>query len=882
MRAWHRAHAWAKALIGSSRMESEMDAEMRFHVEARAEDLEREGLRRAEALKRARVEFGGLERAKEECRDARGVSLVESLLRDVRFGARVLLKNPGFSITAVLTLALGIGANTAIFSVVNTVLLRPLPYKNADRLVTVWTYNRTRGYTTELVSPLDFQDWRAENHVFEGLAASTDAAYTLTGSGEPVPVTAYSFSADYFRLLAVEPIVGRTFLDDEEQPGKNHVVVLSYPFWQTHFGGDRGLIGRDITLDGIPYTVVGVMPPQFSYPPRTEMWTPLIPDPQAAGDRAYRYLRVLGRLKPGVSMDQARAEMNGLAARLATEYAATNKEDDAINLISLREMISGDVRPALLVLFTAVGLVMLIACANVANLLLTRAAARQKEVTMRGTLGASRARLVRQFLTESVLLGVIGGLVGIALASWSTKALLVMFRTGVMNLNIPQLEKIPIDGWVLVFTVAMSLATGILFGLAPALRTSLAGNETLKESGRGLTQSARWRRFRNVLVVSELAMSIVLLTAAGLTLKSFLELMEGDLGFRPDQVLTLRVMPPGSKYGTEAKLTAFGDQVLERIRALPGVQSAGTVTFLPLSGWYGNRAVGMAQDPSPRTGWPKVVWSSATPDYFRAMGIPLIRGRFFSDADRPGTPHVAILSKSLAHQLSAGNEDPIGKQIEVQGVEGLVEVVGVVGDVRQLGVAAAMASEVYLPFAQVPAPILCFAVRTTGPVLGLPKAAESAIWAVDKDQSVGYVMSMNDLVSDSVAPERVVAMVLGTFAGLALLMASIGIYGVIENSAQQRTHEIGIRMALGARAGEILRDVMSQGWRLVLAGSAIGVVAALGLMRFISSVLYGVRPVDPAAFSAATVLLLAVALVACWIPARRATRVEPMVALRYE
>jgi predicted permease len=878
---WHRARAWAKALVGRSRMESEMDAEMRFHIEARAEDLERGGMEQAEALRRARVEFGGLEKSKDECRDARGVSLVDNLLRDLRFGARMLSRNPGFSITAVLTLALGIGANTAIFSVVNAVLLRPLPYKDADRLVTVWSDNRTRGFSTELVSPLDFADWQAENQVFEGLAASTDVSYTLTGSGEPVQVTAYSFSADYFRLLGVRPMAGRTFLEEEEQPGKNHVVVLSYSFWQSHFGGDRNLLHREITLDGAPYTVVGVMPPQFRYPPRTEMWTPLSPDPQAAGDRAYRYLRVLGRLKPGVPMDRARVEMNGIAGRLAAEYAATNKEVDAVNLIPLRETISGDVRPALIVLFAAVGLVMLIACANVANLLLTRAAAREREVAMRGTLGASRNRLVRQFLTESVLLAMIGGLLGMLLAGWSTQLLVVMFSTGIANLSIPHLEKIPMDAWVLVFTLAMSLATGILFGVAPALRSSLVGNEQLKESGRGLTASLRWRRFRNVLVVSELAMSIVLLTAAGLTLKSFFELLAGDLGFQPEHVLTLRVMLPSSKYAAEAQVAAFGEQVLERIRALPGVQAAGTVTFLPLSGWYGNRTVAMARDTGPRTAWPTAVWSSATPDYFRAMGIPLIKGRFFTDADRRGAPAVAILSKSLAHQLSA-SDDPIGKQIEVQGVKGPVEIVGEVGDVRQLGVMAEMAREVYLPFAQLPAPILCFALRTAGPLPGLSQAARSAIWAVDKDQSVGFVMDMDELVSDSVAPERVVATVLGTFAGLALLMASIGVYGVIENSAQQRTREIGIRMALGARAGEILRDVMSQGWRLVLAGSAIGVVAALALMRFISSVLYGVRPADPAAFVAATLLLLGVALGACWIPARRATRVEPMVALRYE
>jgi putative ABC transport system permease protein len=835
----------------------------------------------AEALRRARMEFGGMEKTKEECRDVRGVNVVESFVADLRFGLRTLMNNPGFAMTAVLILALGIGANTAIFSVVNVVLLRPLPYKNADRLMTVWSNNRSRGFTTNLVSPLDLEDWRAQNHVFEGLAASTDVVYTMTGSGEPVPVTGYSFSAGYFQLLGAQPIVGRTFLREEEQPGKNHVVVLSYSFWQSHFAGDRQLIDKNITLDGAPYTVIGVMPAEFNYPPRTQMWTPLTPEPQAAGDRSYRYLRVLGRLKAGVSIAEARAEMNGIAARLAEEYATTNKDDDAISLIALRETISGDVRPALLVLFCAVGLVMLIASANVANLLLTRAAARQNEVAMRGTLGASRSRLVRQFLTESVLLGLLGGLLGMVLASWCRNAMIVMFSSGVLNLSIPHLEKIPIDGWVLVFAVVVSLLTGVLFGLAPALQSSFDGNARLKESGRGLTESLRWRRFRNVLVVAELAMSIVLLTAASLTLKSFLQLIAGDLGFRPEHVLTLRVLPPGSKYGTDAKQIAFANELLARIEALPGVQSAGTVTFLPLSGWYGSRAVGMTREATPDNQRPKILWSSATPNYFEALGIPLTEGRFFTAADRPGAAPVAILSKSLAHQLIPA-DDAIGKQIEVEGVKGPIEVVGVVGDVRHLGVASGMAPEVYLPYQQVPAPILCFVMRTAGQVLGVSKAAQKAIWAVDKDQSVGFVMSMDELVSDSVAPERVVAMVLGTFGSLALLMASIGIYGVIENSAQQRTHEIGIRMALGARVGQILRDIMSQGLRLVLLGAAVGVASALGLMRFISAVLYGVRPADPAALLAATVLLTGVALVACWIPARRATRVEPMVALRYE
>jgi putative ABC transport system permease protein len=863
-------------------MESEMDAEMRFHVEARAADLARGGMEHDAALRQARIEFGGLEQAKEECRDARGVSFVEGVLQDLRFGLRMLGKSPGFTATAVITLALGIGANTAIFSVVNAALLRALPYKDAKRLVTVWSYNRARGDDTDLVSPQDFADWQAQNSVFEGLAASTDVQFTMTGKGEPVTVIAYAFSADFFGVLGVKPLAGRTFFKEEEQAGKNQVVVLNYGFWQRHFGGDRELLNKTITLDGAAYTVVGIMPADFQYPARTELWTPLVPDPAAVNDRAYRYLRVMGRLKPGATLEQARAQMNGIAARLAQEYPATNKQNDAANLIPLREMIDGDARPALLVLFCAVGLVLLIACANVANLLLARAVARQKEVAVRGTLGASRGRLVRQFLTESMLLGLMGGLLGIFLAAWGSKALTTMFSTQIFNLNMPYLETVPVDGWVLGFAAAGSLLSGVLFGLFPAVQSSANPNESLKEQGRGTSESVRWRTFRNALVVAELAMSIVLLTAAGLTLKSFAQLLGGDLGLRPEKVATQRVLLPSSKYETPAKQMAFEKETLERIRALPGVRAAGTVTFLPLSGWYGLRTVALTRTGTPEEQRPKVVWSSASPEYFQAMGIPLLAGRFFTDADRQDRVGVAIASKSLARKLTASDEDLIGKQIEVQGVKDPVEIVGVVGDVRQLGATAEMSAEVYLPFAQVPGALLCYAIQTAGRDTGVSRAAQSAIWSVDKDQAVGFAMSMDDLVSDSLAPARIVTIVLGIFGGLALVMAAVGIYGVIANSAEQRTHEIGIRMALGARAEQILRAILAQGAKLVLVGAVVGIVAAIGLMRFISSVLYGVRPGDPGMFAAATVLLSAVALIACWVPARRATRVEPMVALRWE
>ena len=881
MRAWSSLRSWWREVVRRSRAESEMDTELRFHVDAYADDLVRSGVPREEALRRARIEFGGIEQTKEDCRETRGVNHLETLIQDIRHGSRMLGKNPGFTAIAVLTLALGIGANTVIFSLINTVLLRPLPYQNADQLVTVWGYNRTQGFTTDLVSPLDFADWRSQNHVFEGMAGSTDVTYTLTGAGEPALIIAYSFSSDYFNVLGVAPLLGRTFLPEEEQPGKSHVAVLSYSFWQNRFGRNPGIVGQSIMLDGAPYTVVGVMPAGFKYPPLTELWTPLTPIPQAANNRDYRYLRVMARLKQGVTLRQAQTEMNAIAARLALAYPETNKDENATNLISLREMISGDIRPALLVLFCAVSFVLLIACANVANLLLSRAAGRQKEVAVRAALGASRGRLVRQFLTESMVLGLIGGAFGVVLASLCTRVMVSMFPPTIFNLSIPHIEQLPIDGWVLGFAVGISLITGVVFGLVPALQAGVNTNDTLKEAGRGQAGSARGSRFRSALVVAELALSLTLLTAAGLTLRSFVYLLRGDLGFHPEHVLTMRVLPPSSKYKTGAQQIAFSNGALAQIQSIPGVKAAGTVTFLPLSGWYGERTVALESPAISQNQRPMALWSSVTPDYFRAMGIPLLKGRFFGERDNQYAPGVAIISNSLARQIEPGAE-LLGKRINVDGVKGAVEIVGVVGDVHQLGITSEMTSEIYLPFGQIPAPIMCFAVRTAEDPDRVAKAAERAIWNVDKDQAVAYVMSMSQLASESLATQRVTMLMLGAFGAMALLMAAIGLYGVIANSVVRRTHEIGVRMSLGARPGDVLRLVLGQGLGLVMAGVAIGLGGTFVLMRFVASLLYGIRPTDPVTLAGAAAVLAGVALLASYVPARRAMRVDPMVALRYE
>lgn len=874
------ATAHVLALLRRRGLEENLDAEVQAHLGMLIEENVRRGMSPEDARYAALRSFGNLAQMREDYRNQKGLPVIETLAQDVRYALRQLRRSPGFATVAILTLALGIGANTAIFSVVNTVLLRPLPYRDANRLVMVWGYDHAHGYNTDQVSPSDFRDWQSQNHVFEAMAGSTDVMYTLTGAGDPAPIIGYEFSAAYFHVLGVTPLIGRTFAPEEERDGKNHVVVLGYRIWQSRFGGDRGTVGKTITLNGAPYTVLGVMPPAFQWF-STELWIPLIVPHEAGQDRNYRFLRVVARLKAGVTLQQAQTEMNTIADRLSRAYPKTNK-DEGVNIVSLRQMFTGDVRAPLLVLLCAVGFVLLIACANVANLVLARAVTRQKEVAVRTALGASRRRLVRQLLTESAILGLAGGAIGLLLAYWATGALVTMFPPTIANLNIPRLDKIPIDGWVLGFALAASLLTAIIFGLAPALQTcGLDAYESLKESGRSLTGSRQGRRFRNVLATAEVALSLILLAVAGLTLKSLVHLLRGDLGLNPDHVLSMRVLLPNSKYPKDTQQLAFGNQVLDRIKSLPGVQSAGTVTFLPLSGWWGVRDVALESQAESGQQRPQVVWSSVTPGYFRALNIPLLKGRYFADSDRAGSTGVAIVSATLARRI-APNLDPLGQRITVAGLNNPVQVVGVVGDVHQLGMTSDETSEVYLPFAQLPSPLICFAIRTAADPAALAKAAQRAVWSVDKDQAVSYVMTMTQLASESLAPQRAVTILLGIFAAVALTLAAIGLYGVISYSASQRSHEIGIRMALGASRSEVLRLIVFDGLKLTALGLAFGLAGALILARLMSSLLYGVAPRDPATLAGGAILLAAVALLASYIPARRAMRVDPMAALRYE
>jgi predicted permease len=884
-----RVTAGFRALFERKKSDRELDSELRDYLDASVAEKMNRGLTRDEALRSTRLEIGSMESVKEEVRGVGWESIVETIWQDIRFALRMMGKNPGFTFIAVLTLALGMGANTAIFSVVNTVLLQPMPYKQADRLVTIWGVNKTRGYDLDLVSYLDYLDWKSQNSVFESMGASTSEMFTLTGAGEPDAILGYQFSPDFFQVLGVPPLVGRTFAPEEDEPGKDHVVVLSYHLWGARFGGDPAVLGKSITLDGQSYTVIGVMPRTFQYPQGVDLWTPLTIDPNYAKDRSIRWLRVMARMKSGVTFEQARTDMQTIAAQLRSEHPKTNEGYD-VNLLTLRQYTSGDVRPALLVLLCSAGFLLLIACANIANLLLSRAVARQREIAIRAALGAGRVRMVRQFLTESILLGLAGGALGLMIAYRGAGALVAMFPTTISNLSIPHIERIPIDRWVLGFALLASTVTGIIFGLAPALeagRSSAA--DLLRESGRAGIGGAQGRRLRNGLVVSEVALSLVLLVSATLMMQSFFHLVRADLGFSPDHVLSLRVLLPEHKYQNDTQKIAFSRETLRRIHSLPGVEAAGSVTFIPLSGWWGTRDVSAVRHPAdPAVKILHPVWSAITPDYFRVMHIPLLKGRFFTGQDNASSPAVVILSASIARQLWP-NQDPIGEQVNVEDLKNPCQVVGVVGDVYHFGVgvqpnggSSEITSQVYFPYPQSPPHLLGYVIRTAGDPLNSAKAVERAIWAVDKGQAISFVETMDQLASETVVLELSSTVLLGVFAALAVLLASIGIYGVISYSTARRTHEIGIRIALGAGRSDVLRLVIGEGLALTLVGAAIGTAGGLALTRFLSSLLYGVRSADPFTFVVVPIVLTGVAVTACYVPARRAMRVDPMVALRYE
>jgi predicted permease len=812
---------------------------------------------------------------------------MEKLLQDLRYGARMLVKNPGFTVVAIVTLALGIGANTAIFSVVDRVLLNRPPYKDPDRLVMVLAVNQQRGREPSPVSAADFEDWRKLNTVFEDMAGSRDAGYSLTGMGEPETIIGYRFAGNFFRVIGANAAIGRTFDENDDNAGSERVVVLGHKLWQRRFGSDPSVVGRSITLSGNPYTVIGVMPAGFAHPQTTELWAPLklsTAPPQVLANRQRRFLRVMARLKPGVTLSQAQAEMDQIALRLQQENPQTNA-GEGVKIETLRERYAGDARTPLLVLLGAVGFVLLIACANIANLFLARAASRQKEIAIRLALGAGRGRLIRQFLTESVLLSLVGGACGLVLTLWSTGFLVSLFPKNIANLNLPQVEDIPINSRVMVFTILVAIATGVVFGLVPALQSANVDlNQTLKETGANVAAGLRSGRFRGGLVITEMALALVLLIGAGLMIKSFWRLQNADLGLDPKNVMTLEVLLPDYKYGEPQKRAAFVQDAMRRIETLPGVQSAGAINFLPLTGFWGTSSFTIEGQPIPASGEePEADNRVVTENYFRTMGMRLLKGRTFTEQDTENAPHVAMLNETAARRFFP-NEDPVGKRINLGDANqpNLTEIVGLVNDVKAFGLEEETHADLYRPFVQAPFPLIAFAVRTAGDPASIAGAIRGEIWAVDKDQPVFKVISMEQLTAESITLRRVSMLLVVAFAVLALVLATVGVYGVISYSVSQRTHEIGIRMAMGAQGRDVLRMLVKEGMTLALIGVGLGLGAGIALTRFMASVLYSVGTTDPTTFVLVPILLIGVAMAACVIPARRATKVDPMVALRYE
>jgi putative ABC transport system permease protein len=801
---------------------------------------------------------------------------------DLRFGFRQLLSKPGFAAIATLSLALGIGANTAIFSLVDAVLLRPLPFHDPDRLVMVWEDAAKIGFPRNTPAPANYADWKAQNRVFEDMAAITWRSFNLTDEGEPEKVEAQAVTANFFPLLGVKPEQGRVFTGEEDQPGRNNVAVISYGLWQRRFGGDPALIGKEILLDGQKYAVAGVTPPGFQFLSKeVSLWVPAAFSPQELANRGSHYLTVVARMKPGVAIQDARADVAAITQRINRDNPVSWSGFELGSVvISLREQLAGDVRLALIVLLVAVGLVLLIACANIANLQLARGAARFREIAVRTALGAGRGRVVRQLLTESVSLAVAGGFAGLLFA-WSSFSFLKQIIPDNMALN----AGVRIDARIFGFTLLLSLLTGIVFGLAPALQAAKVDlNEALKQGGGRAGIGVVGRRLRGALVVVEIALALVLLVGAGLLIRAFLRLRALDIGVNPENVLTLRTALPRNRYGELPKRAAFYQQALDRVRALPGVVSAGYTTAVPLT-WKGGTNSFRVEGREPKPGQ-DAQNRQITTGYMEAMGIKLRQGRFFDDHDDAQAQPVAIINETMARQFWPG-EDALGKRFKIgpgDSQRPWVTIVGVIGDVKEMGLEAPAKAEMFFPYQQLPDMRWNMprdlAVRTTGDPMSVAAAARQAIWSVDRNQPVSNVRTMNEILSEEVARRRIGMTLLAAFAALALALASLGVYGVLSYSVAQRTREIGVRMALGAGRKDVLRMVLADGMRLAAAGVAIGLGAAFALTRLMAGLLFGISATDPATFVSIALLLAFVAFVACWVPARRATKVDPMIALR--
>lgn len=881
-----------RSLFRHKAVEEEMNDELRFHFDQQVEKFMRSGKSKDEAVREARFKFGGEEKIREECREARGVGPVEMLLQDLHYGIRMLLKDASFTFVAVLTLALGMGAATAIFSVVDAVLLNQLPFRDPSRIVVVWENFFTLNHPHNVAAPANFMDWQSQNTVFESMTAMADTKANLTGSGDPQQIVIGNVTPGFLNVLGVTPILGSGFSAENWQQGKDDVVLLDYGFWKERLGADPGVIGKTIELNGKPAVVVGVAPKDFTLfikdgtltGSKPQMWSPWVV-PKDWGDRKQgvgRYLTVLARLKPGVTVTQAQEQMSTIASRLQQEYPLTNAHWGA-TVIPLREQLSGDLRPALLTLFCAVAFVLLIACANVSSLLLARAARRQREIAIRAAIGASRWRIARQLLTESLLLAGCGGALGLLLAFWGTRALLASGPKDLLDLS-----QVTLNGRVLGFAAGVTMFSCIVFGFLPSFlsaRSQVA--DSLKDEARS-TPTGRSTLVRSLLVVAQTSLAVVLLIGSGLLIRSFVRLVAVDPGFEPRNLLTFQVGLPQAKYPEDAAQRAFFRNLLLRAARLPGVRSVSMENYPPLTGT--GSATGVQIIGEPKRGQSDLPVSGVRvvgPDYFRTMGIPLQAGRTFDERELMEPSHVVVVNQAFADKYLAG-QNPIGKKISIYMHDDKFdddhpsEIIGVCGDVHQAGLDTEAKPNVYWPMPELTYSRMTFLVRTSNDPTALVPAIRRELREMDPELPIASVATMEQLLGDSLARSRFTMSLLGVFAVVALALTAVGIYGVISYSVAQRTHEIGIRMALGAQRRNVLGLVLRQGAHLMLAGVGIGVVSALVLTRLMSSLLYGIGATDPATFAAVILTLLSVAFLASYLPARYATRVSPTIALRYQ
>jgi putative ABC transport system permease protein len=881
-----------------ARMLEDLDQDIRDHIESETQDNIARGMSPEAARHAAMRKFGNVARIKEDTREVWSVLWLEWLLQDLRYAARMLRKSPGFTAVAVLTLALGIGASTAVFSVVHAVLLEPLPYPQSDRLVVVMERVHLRTYQNDQndPSPGNFADWRAQNSVFADMAAIQDKSFNLTGGGEPVRIEGEAVSASLFSLLQVPTALGRTFNSDEDVPGGPHVVIMGYGLWAEHFGADPQILEKSILLDGVSYQVIGVMDRGFRFPDPAnfhasaadQLWVPIALTPAELSNRGSHYLQgALARLKPQVTLGQAQAQMDGIAQRLTREHADTN-EGVGVNVIPLREQLVGNVESELLFLLGSVSLVLLIVCANVANLLLVRASSRLRELAVRMALGARRVRILRQLITESVLLALIGGLAGVLVASASVRALLGVRALQTLGPSgLPHFGELGVGAPVLAFSLAISVLAGLVLGIASAWQVMrIQVQDSLKGSAREPDSPSRLT-LREVLVVAETALGVIVVMGAALLLRSFLLLQQTPLGFDPNGLLTLRVIPRSTQYTQPWQRTLFYQEALARIEGVPGIKSAGAVSFLPLTFFEASKGFSVEGQLALTSGeLPMARYDVVSPGYFPTMGVPVLQGRDFSWRDTPDTFPAIVINEAMA-QTYWPKQDPIGKRIK-QGRpdEALpwLTVVGVVGNFHDFDIARPFRPTIFFPVSQAGGAALLrdWVVRTGGNPMAVVSGVRDAIWSINKDLPISRIQLMDQVRSSSVAQQQFTLMLLSLFAGLALVLGGIGLYGVTAYATARRTREIGIRMALGAQRSDVMRLVLSRGAAVGFAGVGIGIVAALLLAHLMGAFLYGIGATDPSAFAGVTILLAVVTLAACYIPARRATRTDPMIAVRCE